>query len=113
MLHLLPILMEGTAPFDAALARLTARGAGDLEAVTPAVQEILAAVRAEGDLAVRRYIERFERRPAPSPLVLDRFDGAGALARLDPAVRDALSFAAARVERFHRLQWEAELARAS
>ena len=54
MPQLLAILYEGTAPFDAVLATLAARGPGDLDAVAPAVREVLAAVRAEGEPAVRR-----------------------------------------------------------
>ena len=109
----LPILIEGSAEFEAAVQRLASRGAGDLEAVAPSVREILAAVRAEGDVAVRRFIERFERRSPPSELLCESYDGAAALARLDPALRDALVLAAERIERFHRRQHEAELARAS
>jgi histidinol dehydrogenase len=105
---LLPILVEGSAPFDAALAGLVARGAGDLEAVAPAVREIIAAVRRSGDEAVRMYIERFERR-TPAALVLASFDGAAALARLEPRVREGLELAAGRIERFHRRQWDAGL----
>ncbi len=116
---LLPILTDGTPQFAAALTVLAARGTGDLDAVAPAVREILAAVRAEGDAAVRRYVERFERRAPPAALLRDVrdargvADGAAALARLEPAVRDGLVLAAERIERFHRRQWEAELARAS
>src|SRR4051812_40392890 len=112
---LLPILADGTPPFAAALERLAARGPGDLEAVAPAVREILAAVRAEGDDAVRRFVERFEHR-APASLVRDvagTMRGRAALDRLEPAVRDALVLAAERIERFHRRQWDAELAHAS
>jgi histidinol dehydrogenase len=112
---LLSILTDGTLPFETALAGLAARGPGDLEAVAPAVREILAAVRAEGDVAVRRYVERFERRTVQA-LVSDVREGgrgAAALARLEPAVRDGLVLAAERIERFHRRQWDAELARAS
>ena len=112
MPHLLPILTDGAAGFEAALAGLAARGPGDLEAVAPAVREILAAVRAEGDAAVRRYVERFERR-TPGPLLRGVDDGAAALSRLAPAVRDGLVLAAGRIERFHRRQWDAELAHAS
>jgi histidinol dehydrogenase len=113
MPHALSIHAEGAAEFAGVVARLAGRGAGDLAAVEPAVREILAAVRAEGDAAVRRYVERFERRPAPEPLVTTKFDGAGALARLDPALADALRLASARIERFHRKQLEAEAAHAS
>ena len=112
MPHLLPIFADGSGPFEATLAGLSARGPGDLDAVAPAVREILAAVRAEGDVAVRRYVERFERRQA-GPLVLTDFDGAAALARLAPAVRDGLELAARRIESFHRRQYDAELAHAS
>jgi histidinol dehydrogenase len=109
---LLPIVHDGTAAFRDALDRLAARGGGDLEAVAPAVREILAAVRAEGDEAVRRYVARFEHR-APDRIVIEGFDGAAALDRLAPALRDGLRLAAERIERFHRRQWEAELSRAS
>jgi histidinol dehydrogenase len=112
MQHLLPILSDGTAAFDDAVARLGARGPGDLEVVAPSVREILAAVRAEGDVAVRRYVERFERR-SPAELVRPLADGAAALNRLPAPLRDGLSFAAERIERFHRHQWDAEGARAS
>jgi len=112
MPHLPPILVDGTAPFEAALSALAARGPGDLEAVAPAVREILASVRSEGDAAVRRAIERFEHR-SPGALVRGVEDGPAALARLEPAVRDGLRLAADRIERFHRRQWDAELARAS
>jgi histidinol dehydrogenase len=94
------------------MGRLAARGTGDLEAVAPAVREILAAVRAEGDAAVRRFVERFERR-SPDRLVIEGFDGAAALARLDPDLAAGLRLAAERIERFHRRQWDAEIARAS
>src|SRR5271170_3943683 len=101
MPFILPIVTDGTPPFEAALAALAARGTLDLEAVAPAVREILAAVRAEGDAAVRRYVERFERRAPPAALVRGVGEGAAALARLEPAVRDGLALAAERIERFH------------
>jgi histidinol dehydrogenase len=111
----LPVLSDGSAPFAAALSALVARGPGDLAAVEPAVREILAAVRAEGDAAVRRCVERFERRSLDphAPLLRPVEGGAEALARLDPAVRDGLTLAAGRIERFHLRQRDAELGRAS
>ena len=112
MPHLLPILADGTAGFEVALAGLAARGPGDLDAVAPAVREILASVRAEGDAAVRRAIERFEHRTAGS-LLRGVGDGAAALSRLPAPVQEGLRLAADRIERFHRRQWDAELARAS
>lgn len=106
MVQAFPILIEGSAAFDEALARLADRGASDLEVVTPTVREILGEVRKNGAAAVRRYVETFERR-SPGALVLSSFDGEGALARLEPAVREALTVAAERIERYHARQREA------
>ena len=102
---MLTLTVDGTPAFEAQLRRLRGRGASDLEAVAPAVRAILDDVRAEGDDAVLRYVERFERR-TPAVLVTRTFDGAGALARLPAPVRDALTFAAARIERFHERERE-------
>jgi histidinol dehydrogenase len=112
MQPLVPIFSDGTAPFDAALVKLAARGPGDLDAVAPSVREILAAVRTEGDAAVRRYVERYEHR-TPSELVRSVKGGAAALGRVPAPVREALELAAKRIDTFHRHQWEAEGARAS
>jgi histidinol dehydrogenase len=99
----IPVLTGGTPEFDARLQRICARGAGDLEAVAPAVRDILTTVRREGEGAVRRYVEQFELR-TPEPLVYREFDGEGALHRLDPAVREALELAALRIRRYHEHQ---------
>jgi histidinol dehydrogenase len=101
---MLAIVLEGTPGFAAALARLESRGESDFARVEPAVREILAAVRAEGDAAVQRYNERFGRR-APR-LVLRDYDGAAALARLSAEARAALELAASRVRAFHEHQRE-------
>ncbi|MBK9259413.1 MAG: histidinol dehydrogenase [Polyangiaceae bacterium] len=97
---MIPIFIDGSSEFAATMRRLPSRGADDLAAVEPAVRDIIAAVRASGDDAVRSYVERFERR-RPDPLVMRSFDGAAALARLDPALRVALERAAERIERYH------------
>jgi histidinol dehydrogenase len=102
---MLPVLLDGTAEFDAALARLEARGEADFARVEPVVREILAAVRAEGDAAVQRYSERFGRR-APRLLVRD-YPGAAALARLPAEAREALELAAARIREFHEHERDA------
>jgi histidinol dehydrogenase len=108
----IPLFADGTAAFDAALSALASRGPGDLDAVTPAVREILAAVRAEGESAVLRFVERFEHR-TPAALVRPFEGGEAALARLPAPVREGLELAATRIERFHRRQLAAELERAS
>jgi histidinol dehydrogenase len=102
----LSIAVDGSPEFEATLRRLESRGATDLEAVAPAVSEILAEVRREGDDAVRRYVERFERRTV-GPLVIGAEAGAAALGRLDPAQRAALELAAARIRRYHERQLRA------
>jgi histidinol dehydrogenase len=112
MAPVIPLFIDGTASFDAALAALASRGPGDLDAVTPAVREILAAVRAEGDVAVLRFVERFEHR-TPVALVRPFEGGEAALARLPAPVREGLVLAAERIERFHRRQLAAEVEHAS
>ena len=95
-----------TPELDATLARLERRGEADLSRVEGAVREILDAVRREGDAAVLRYVERFERR-TPEPLLLTDYGGDAALASLEAPVRAALETAATRIERYHRRQAEA------
>jgi histidinol dehydrogenase len=89
--------------FAQVLARLTRRGESDLERVEPAVKEILAAVRRQGDAGVLAFVEKFERRK-PAQLLVRNFDGAQALAELPPLVRQALELSAARVRRYHEEQ---------
>ena len=85
------------------LALLHARGDADFAKVEGAVRGILADVRKEGDAAVLRYIERFEKRTVRALFLSSTagFDGAGALARLPVAAREALIYAADRIRRFH------------
>ncbi len=96
---MLATFVEGTPEFESALGRLESRGDSDFERVEPAVREILAAVRAEGDAAVQRYNERFGKR-APR-LVIREYPGAAALARLPADVRGAMELAADRIRAFH------------
>jgi histidinol dehydrogenase len=101
---MLATYVEGSPGFEEALSRLEARGEADFARVEPAVREILAAVKAEGDAAVQRYNERFGRR-APSLVVRD-YPGAAALARLPAEARDALELAAHRITAFHEHERE-------
>lgn len=99
---MLATVVDGTPIFEATLTRLESRGESDFARVEPAVREILAAVRSEGDAAVQRYNERFGR---PSPqLVVREFRGAAALARLPTDARAAMELAASRVRSFHEHQ---------
>ncbi|MBX3204292.1 MAG: histidinol dehydrogenase [Labilithrix sp.] len=87
--------------FAEALAQLRDRGETDFAKVEPRVREILDAVRTEGDRAVLRFVETFERR-TPKALCVRELDGRAALDRLAPAARGALELAAARITEFHR-----------
>lgn len=93
----------GSPDFAQALERLSRRSENDLERVEPAVREILAAVRAEGDRAVLDYVERFEHRK-PTQLLVRDYGGEAALAALSAPVREALELSAARVKRYHERQ---------
>ncbi|HLK38159.1 MAG TPA: histidinol dehydrogenase [Polyangiaceae bacterium] len=99
---MLATFLDGAPEFDSALARLESRGENDFARVEPAVREILAAVRKEGDAAVLRYAERFGRRP--ERLVLRDYGGSAALGRLPADARAALELSAARVRAFHERQ---------
>jgi histidinol dehydrogenase len=96
---------EGTAEFETRLALLARRGEADIERVEPAVREVLATVRKEGDAAVRRYVERFENRRVEGPLLRDH-GGEMALRSLPGPVASALRTAAERIRRFHEKQAE-------
>jgi histidinol dehydrogenase len=100
---LLRSVSEGGADFDTALAALAVRGQNDLDRIEPQVREIVEAVRREGDAALARYVERFERRRPERWFVRD-YGGKPALARLRPDVRAALELAAARIRRYHEQQ---------
>jgi histidinol dehydrogenase len=92
--------------FDARLAVLTALEASQDEAVDRAVAAIVADVRARGDAAVLEYTQRFDRVAAASVAALEIpvAERERALAGLDPAVRDALATAAARIRGYHERQ---------
>src|SRR4051812_18822263 len=100
---MLRIVHDGTPEAARELARLERRGESDFERVEPVVREILAAVRSEGDAAVLRYAEKFDKR-RPDPLFRASFDGEGALARLPAKARDAMKRAAERIRVFHEKQ---------
>jgi histidinol dehydrogenase len=71
--------------------------------VRDVVDEILAAVRARGDEALVEYTARFDRFAAGSAAALriTAEELAAAEAALDPETRNALAYAAERIERYH------------
>lgn len=98
--QLLRIHIDGGESFQRAFGALVARGESDFSRVEPVVREILDAVRREGDAAVLRYTERFDKR-RPEKLVVREYPGNAALARLPAEARAALEGAAARIRAFH------------
>ena len=99
---MLSVTTHGTPAFASVLAQLQGRGDADFAKVEPVVRTILDDVRKEGDTAVLRYVERFEKRAVRTLFrAAGTFDGAAALARLPADARDALQHAAARITRFH------------
>jgi histidinol dehydrogenase len=81
---MLPIAAHGTPAFASGLARLRDRGDTGFAKVQPVVRSILEDVRKEGDAAVHRYVERFEKRTVTT-LFKTAPEGAAALARLPQA----------------------------
>lgn len=101
----LTLIDQGSPDFKGTLAALARRGDTDLQRVEPAVRAILDEVQREGDVAVRRYVERFEQRKPASLLVRD-YGGKEALEGLSPELRSALTEAADRIRRYHMRQKE-------
>jgi histidinol dehydrogenase len=80
------------------------------ESVDQAVAAIIADVRAEGDAALLRYTERFDRLALSAEQVRVRADEVdAAVASVAPELMAALDLAAKRIEAFHRLQMPADL----
>jgi histidinol dehydrogenase len=101
--RLLRAVVKGTDGFERELYRLRRRGESDLAAVESSVRDVLAAVRSEGDAAVRRFVQRFEQR-TPSRLLMHEYRGREALESLAPSVQEALQTAAHRIQRYHERQ---------
>ena len=91
---------------DEARRTILRRGAsiGEDPAAAENVRQIISDVRAEGDSAVRRYTERFDGPIAYEALEVPRAEIDGALGRIEPALRQALEFAANRVHTYHAKQ---------
>jgi histidinol dehydrogenase len=93
-------------PFEALDPFLPRRAGSDPE-TREAVRRILEDVLARGDEAVREYTRRFDGvELAPSEWELDAASWQGALARIDPGLRTALTRAVDRVRAYHEHQRE-------
>jgi histidinol dehydrogenase len=101
MVLLTPLDRRGLGPADAVrdLPRPRLTGEGPVGVVA----DILGAVRLEGDAAVRRLTERFDRCHVDN-LEIDPLAVRAALGAIEPSLRDALEVAADAIEAFHRTQ---------
>ena len=86
------------------LAALERRGGAALDTVLPAVKRIVADVRKRGDRALLGYAAEFDGLARPDALRITQQEMAAAWKALDPALRDALSTAAAQIRDFARRQ---------
>ncbi|MEQ8232043.1 MAG: histidinol dehydrogenase [Gammaproteobacteria bacterium] len=94
--------LDANAPaFAARLEALLAWDDDERPDVTAAVKEILAAVRREGDAALVRYTNRFDRRDVDTAAALEIAEPAASLAAVAPEVRAGLEQAAARIRDYH------------
>ncbi len=99
----LTLINQASPAFSSTRRALSKRGDTDLERVEPTVREILADVARDGDSAVRRYVEKFERRTVSDLLIRD-YGGQEALESLSPTLKSALRTAADRIRRYHERQ---------
>jgi histidinol dehydrogenase len=103
-------LAAGDPDFEAGFAALVGQARQTTERVDEAVARIIADVRAEGDAALLRYTERFDRLTLTADrlrVTADEIDAA--LASVPADLTAALDLAATRIEAFHRLQVPADL----
>lgn len=96
--------------FEAAFTALLNQARETTESVDEAVAAIIAAVRAEGDAALLRYTERFDRLALTAErLRVGMAEIEAAVAKIPADLLTALDLAASRIEAFHRLQVPTDL----
>ncbi len=86
------------------IALLEQRGGAALDAVLPAVRRIVADVRGKGDRALLRYASQFDGLAGPAQLRVTQDEMAAAWDAITPAMRKALSTAAAQIRAFAKRQ---------
>ena len=85
--------------------RLLMRAESDLAPIIERVRAIIEAVRAEGDEALARFAREYDQAELTADRIAvseDEFERA--FARIDPALREAISFAIGNIRRFHEAQ---------
>jgi histidinol dehydrogenase len=84
---------------------LLTRTETDLSSFTEKVKPIIAAVRAEGDAALARFAQQFDKAHVqPDAIAATKADFARAEKTLAPAMREAIGFAAESIIAFHKAQ---------
>jgi histidinol dehydrogenase len=86
------------------LAALEQRGGAALDGVLPAVARIVADVRRKGDRALLGYASKFDRLTSPDALQVTPEETSAAWDDTEPALRKALTTAAAQIRRFAQRQ---------
>ncbi|MGH9604909.1 MAG: histidinol dehydrogenase [Terracidiphilus sp.] len=95
---------RGAQSAEAVLAALERRGGAALDNVMPAVRRIVADVRRNGDRALLRCASKFDGLPRAEALRVEPAEMSTAWDALDPALRKALSKAAAQIRGFAQRQ---------
>ena len=95
---------RGAAKTAGLLVALERRGGAALDSVMPAVKRIVDDVRRKGDRALLRYASQFDGLGGPDQLRVTREEMADAWDATDPALRKALSTAAAQIRKFSKCQ---------
>ncbi len=90
--------------------RLLTRTEGDLSSYEEKVKPIIAAVRAEGDVALARFAKLFDKAPVEAhEIAATEADFDRAEKTLDPQVKEALDFMSGSIRRFHEDQKPEEM----
>lgn len=103
----IPVVVQGTPAFEAALGRLLERGAAGGADVETSVRQIIADVRKRGDVALRELTQRFEGRALEGiEIPRAKIDAAERAVAKDVAA--ALRLAADRIRAYHEEQLRRE-----
>ncbi len=95
---------RGARATEELLAALERRGGAALDSVMPAVKRIVTDVRRRGERALLKYAAQFDGLPGADALRVTQAEMAAAWEALNPALRDALSTAAAQIRAFAQQQ---------
>ncbi len=104
---------RGAQQTQALLAALEQRGGATLDTVLPAVRRIVTDVRKRGDRALLQYATQLDGLATPAQLRIAPAEMAAAWDALDPALRKALTTAAAQIRAFAKRQLPASWSRAA